>query len=93
MSSSSDSDGSEDEREYDVERIIGYKSEDSDGDECTAMYLVKWEGYDTDESTWEPGSGLTDPQVKEKIRIYRIDMKYVLLFYKTKRICFNIPEQ
>lgn len=62
--------GSEVEEEYEVEAIINDRSEDSDGGECRE-YLVKWKGYDTDESTWEPRHQLTDPLVKEKIKKYR----------------------
>jgi len=50
-----------------VEKIIDKKEEDSDGEDCL-MYLVKWKGYDTDESTWEPDDNLEDPMVREKIR-------------------------
>lgn len=62
--------GSEVEEEYEVDSIINYRSEDSDGGECRE-YLVKWKGYDTDESTWEPRHQLTDPLVKEKIKRFR----------------------
>lgn len=60
---------SEDEKEYEVEKILDRKDEDSDGEDCL-MYLVKWKGYDSDESTWEPDDALEDPMVREKIRKY-----------------------
>ena len=47
--------------------LIVFQDEDSDGEDCL-MYLVKWKGYDTDESTWEPDDALEDPMVREKIR-------------------------
>jgi len=62
--------GSEEEQEYEVEAIIDYRSEDSDGGDCRE-YLVKWKGYDVEESTWEPRAQLTDPLVKEKISKFK----------------------
>jgi len=56
--------------EYEVEAIIGYRSEDSDGGSCRE-YLVKWKGYETEESTWEPRDQLTDPLVREKIKKFK----------------------
>jgi hypothetical protein len=35
---------------YDVEAIVGERI----GDSGEQLYLVKWEGYDDEESTWEP---------------------------------------
>ena len=43
---------------------------DSDGNECEE-YLIKWKGYDSDESTWEAKSDLTDPMVQVKIRKFQ----------------------
>jgi len=77
MSSSEDDrsgDEREDEAEYEVQAIIGYRESDTDGDECE-HYLVKWKGYDTDESTWEPVEQLDDPEVKQKIRNYNIEKR------------------
>jgi len=42
------------------------------------MYLVKWDGYHTDDATWEPAENLTDPQVVEKIKVFKIDQRYVI---------------
>ena len=43
-----------DDDEYEVEQILDYKQ--VNGRPC---YLVKWEGYDTSENTWEPIANLT----------------------------------
>ena len=43
---------------------------DSDGGSCRE-YLVKWKGYETEESTWEPRDQLTDPLVREKIKRFK----------------------
>ena len=37
------------EQEYDVESILDVRKEGRQW-----KYLVKWEGYDTSENTWEP---------------------------------------
>ena len=39
---------------YAVEKIIGKKIEDNE-----IHYLIKWEGYPKDQSTWEPLENLT----------------------------------
>ena len=43
----------EPDEEYEVERILGKKIISG-----TAHYLIKWKGYDTSESTWEPKQNL-----------------------------------
>ena len=43
----------ESDEEYKVERILGKKIISE-----TVHYLVKWKGYDTSESTWEPKQNL-----------------------------------
>ena len=43
----------EPDKEYEVERILGKKIISG-----TAHYLVKWKGYNTSESTWEPKRNL-----------------------------------
>ena len=77
LNSGSESSGSEDDKEYEVQKIIGYKSEDSNGDDCE-MYLVKWNGYETEDATWEPEENLTDPQVVEKIKNFKMAEGYVI---------------
>ena len=50
--------------------------------ECACrLYLIKWKGYDTDESTWEPKENLNDEHVIEKIRVYKIDQRFVRKCY------------
>jgi len=34
------------------------------------FYLVKWEGYDVSESTWEPESNLLEKDVQKLIKQY-----------------------
>jgi hypothetical protein len=43
------------EQEYEVERILDHKRISG-----KPYYLVKWEGYDTSENTWEPIENLTN---------------------------------
>ena len=38
-----------DEEEYQVEQILDHTFKDG-----KHLYLIKWEGYDSDENTWEP---------------------------------------
>ena len=40
---------------YQVERILG---KEYSHDEGRYMYLVKWAGFDSDDSTWEPAENL-----------------------------------
>ncbi len=47
----------EDRDEYEVEDIIDETSNTKTGE---TMYLVKWKGYSTKQSTWEPLSNLTN---------------------------------
>ena len=49
---------------YNVEKILKRKrTKDGDGD---VRYLVKWEGYDNSENTWEPTQNLSGcPQALE----------------------------
>jgi len=61
---------SESEEEYEVEAIVDYRSEDSDGNEVRQVE-VKWKGFDSDENTWQDESGLTDDLVKDKIRRFK----------------------
>ena len=49
--------GGLDEAEYEVEQILHRRSRKK-----TIEYLVKWKGYDLDESTWEPKQNLTGSQ-------------------------------
>jgi hypothetical protein len=45
----------EEDREFEVERIIGHKEKKSG-----LFYRVKWKGFDVSESTWEPEDNLLD---------------------------------
>lgn len=38
-----------DEEEYQVEQILDHTVKDG-----KHLYLIKWEGYDSDDNTWEP---------------------------------------
>ena len=48
-----DDSSEEDDESFDVERILAHR-----GSGKTRQYLVKWEGYDDDEATWEPAASL-----------------------------------
>ena len=39
------------ETEYEVEQLVGYRHEDD-------HFLVKWDGYSTNNNTWEPKGAL-----------------------------------
>lgn len=64
--------GELDEAEYEVEQILKHRQSRNKGIE----YLVKWKGYDLDESTWEPKQNLTGS--KEFIQLYedRVSQKF-----------------
>lgn len=60
----------ESEEEYEVEAIVDFRDEDSDGNDVR-QYEVKWKNFDSDENTWQDEDGLTDDLVKEKIKRFR----------------------
>ena len=55
--------------EYEVEDIIGKRL----NQKGLTQYLIKWEGYPVDESTWEPAENLH--KIKSLIRIYEENIK------------------
>ncbi|XP_075266292.1 uncharacterized protein LOC142358676 isoform X2 [Convolutriloba macropyga] len=55
--SSSGSDGSDDEEDYEVEKITGHKRQDNE-----YVYKVRWKNYGKDQDTWEPQSNLDNCQ-------------------------------
>lgn len=55
--------------EYEVEDIIGKRTTQKG----QTQYLIKWEGYPVDESTWEPAENLN--KIKSLIRLYEENIK------------------
>ena len=55
--------------EYEVEDIIGKRT----NQKGQTQYLIKWEGYSVDESTWEPAENLH--KIKSLIRLYEENIK------------------
>jgi hypothetical protein len=55
--------GEPDEEFYQVETILDKKKQGK-----KTLYLVKWEGYSVEESTWEPISNLKN--VKDMVKLY-----------------------
>jgi hypothetical protein len=58
---------SDQEQEYDVEKILDIRKEGRQW-----KYLVKWEGYDTSENTWEPLKHLRKEGVQELIEQFHL---------------------
>jgi hypothetical protein len=57
------------ENEYMVEKVLN-KRVTSDG---IIEYLIKWDGYETEESTWEPAENLLN--IKNLIKDYEDRLK------------------
>lgn len=54
----SDNNTTEDEAEYEVDRIVGDKTEGGE-----KHYLVRWKNYGSNDDTWEPVSNLDCPDI------------------------------
>jgi hypothetical protein len=56
-----DSDGSESEQVYIVEKVLSKRKSKSGKSE----YLIKWQGYDDADNTWEPADNVSNDLIKE----------------------------
>lgn len=54
---------------FTVEKILKHRGTSSNG----YQYLIKWEGYDSSENTWEPETGLTN--CYKKVSTYKFNNK------------------
>ena len=54
---------SEHSTEYTIERLLGAQVEDE-----TTQYLVKWDGFDEEQATWEPASNIPPTSIEEYYR-------------------------
>jgi len=52
----------EEETEFEVERIVSHDDSQREDFQSPRMYLVKWKGYPETENTWEPETNLTSCQ-------------------------------
>jgi len=74
---------SEEEPEYEVERIIGKRL----GKDKQVQYLILWKGYPESEATWENSDVVEDPQAlddfeqqcqaEDSVRTTKINMEYI----------------
>ena len=55
---------------YVVERLLSKRTMDG-----TVQYLVKWKGYTTEQSTWEPRCNLSQPEVWEMVQVFEASIK------------------
>ncbi|GBP19811.1 Chromobox protein homolog 5 [Eumeta japonica] len=68
-------DKSEDEEEYEVEKVI-----DSKKVKGKIHYLIRWKGYGADSDTWEPENTLSCPDLiakfNEEVEAVRFEFKF-----------------